>query len=47
MAECMMKLQAPAEALPWFERLVAEFQESEYLDRAALRIKEIKGGVQD
>lgn len=40
--ECLLKLGRPAEALPWFERVLAEFQESEYLERATRRVAEIK-----
>ena len=47
MAECLLKMGSPAEALPWYERVVAEFQESEYLERASKRIDEIKGSAQD
>ena len=32
----------PAEALPYFERLVKEFEQSEYLERAQKRIAELK-----
>jgi outer membrane protein assembly factor BamD len=42
MAECLMKMGGPAEALPWYERVVIEFEVSEYLDRAKQRIAEIK-----
>lgn len=44
MAECILKMGNPAEALPWFERVVVEFEQSEYLQRAERRISEIKGG---
>lgn len=44
MAECLLKMGNPAEALPWYERLTAEFQESEYLERAKKRAEELKGG---
>jgi outer membrane protein assembly factor BamD len=44
MAECLLKLGAPAEALPWFERLTIEFKESEYLERSRKRVTELKGG---
>ena len=32
----------PAEALPYFERLVKEFDQSEYLEKTKLRIEELK-----
>ena len=44
MAECLLKMGNPAEALPWFERVVVEFEQSEYLERAKRRIAEIKSG---
>ena len=42
MAECLLKMGAPAEALPWYERLIAEFEKSEYLERTKKRILELK-----
>lgn len=44
MAECILKMGNPAEALPWFERVVVEFEQSEYLEKAKRRIAEIKAG---
>jgi len=44
MAECLMKVGGPAEALPWYERILIEFEQSEYLERARRRIAEIKAG---
>jgi outer membrane protein assembly factor BamD len=46
------KLNRPAEALPYYERLVKEFEESEYLELAKKRITDIKStlpaaGVKD
>jgi hypothetical protein len=38
----MVKIQRPAEALPYFERLVKEFEQSEFLEKAKLRITELK-----
>jgi hypothetical protein len=35
---------APAEALPWYERLISEFEKSEYLERARKRVLELKVG---
>jgi len=45
MGECLLKMGSPAEALPWFERLTAEFQKSEFLERARKRVLELKRGV--
>lgn len=42
MAECLLKMGLPAEALPWFERVSVEFEKSEYLERAKRRVAEIK-----
>lgn len=42
LAESLLKIQRPAQALPYFERLVQEFEQSEYLERAKARIAEIK-----
>jgi outer membrane protein assembly factor BamD len=44
MAECLLKMGAPAEALPWYERLISEFEKSEYLERARKRVLELKVG---
>ncbi len=42
LAESLMKVNRPAEALPYFEKLKEEFQQSEYLAKTELRIKELK-----
>ena len=42
LGESLVKLNRPAEALPYFERLVKEFEQSDYLDRAQKRITELK-----
>lgn len=42
MAECLLKMGLPAEALPWYERVLIEFEKSEYLERAKRRVAEIK-----
>jgi outer membrane protein assembly factor BamD len=42
LGESLIKVQRPAEALPYFERLVKEFERSEYLDDARKRIAELK-----
>lgn len=44
MAECLLKMGNPAEALPWFERVALEFEKSEFLERAKKRVAEIKVG---
>jgi len=42
LGESLVKIQRPAEALPYYERLVAEFERSEYLETAKRRIAELK-----
>ena len=42
LGESLLKVQRPAEALPYFERLVKEFEVSEHLEDAQKRIAEIK-----
>jgi len=42
MAECLVKMGNVAEALPWYERILVEFEQSEYMERARRRIAEIK-----
>ena len=43
LAESLMRIERPAEALPYFDKLIAEFEQSEYLERAQKRVDEIKG----
>lgn len=45
LGESFLKVQRPAEALPYFERLIKEFEQSEYLDEAQKRVTEIKANV--
>jgi len=42
LAESLMKVDKAAEALPYYERLVKEFEQSEYLKKAEQRITELK-----
>ena len=42
LAEALMKVNRPAEALPYYDRLVKEFESSEYLARAQQRLEEYK-----
>jgi outer membrane protein assembly factor BamD len=46
LAESLLELKRPAEALPYYERVVAEFAQSEYLDDAQRRIAELKAQEQ-
>ena len=43
MAQSLLKIDRPAEALPFLARLVEEFEQSEYLDQARAQIEELKG----
>jgi outer membrane protein assembly factor BamD len=42
LAESLLKVDKAAEALPYYERLVKEFEQSEYLKKAEQRIAELK-----
>lgn len=42
LGESFLRIQRPAEALPYFDRLVKEFEQSEYLEKAKARITELK-----
>jgi len=42
LAETLHKAKVDAEALPYYDRIVKEFEKSEYLERAKKRITEIK-----
>lgn len=42
LAEALVKTDKKAEALPYYERLIAEFEQSEYLEDAHKRIDELK-----
>lgn len=45
LGESLMKAGRPAEALPIFERLVAEFQQSEHLEESHKRIEALKATI--
>jgi outer membrane protein assembly factor BamD len=42
LAESLIKVKLPAEALPYYEKLLAEFQTSEYLEQAKTRRDELR-----
>ena len=44
LGESLIQMSLPAEALPYFERLVNEFEQSQYLEDAKRRIAELKSG---
>jgi outer membrane protein assembly factor BamD len=45
LAESLSKLNLTAEALPYYERLLNEFQQSEYLEEAQKRVTQLKSGT--
>jgi outer membrane protein assembly factor BamD len=45
LAESLVRMKQEAEALPYFERLVQEFEVSEFLAQAHKRIAELKAGM--
>jgi outer membrane protein assembly factor BamD len=45
LAESLVRLNRQAEALPLLEKLIAEFQQSEFLEEAQKRISEIKSAL--
>lgn len=45
LAESLLKTEKKAEALPYYEKLVQEFEVSEYLEKAKQRITELKAGA--
>ncbi len=44
LAEILYRTEKKAEALPYYERLLREFEKSEYLELAQKRVAELKGG---
>jgi outer membrane protein assembly factor BamD len=45
LAEALAKIDRKAEALPYLERLVQEYEKSEYLERAKKRMQELKAAL--
>lgn len=45
MGETLMKVERPAEALPFYERLIKEFEVSEHLAEAQKRVSQIKADM--
>ena len=45
LGDALVRTERPAEALPYFERLIAEFEQSEYLELARKRVEELKTTV--
>jgi outer membrane protein assembly factor BamD len=46
LADCFEKIQRPAEALPMYERLIKEFETSEFLAEAQKRAEAIRAGME-
>ena len=46
LADSLEKLQRPAEALPYYDRLLKEFEKSEYLAAAQKRVEAIRAGME-
>jgi outer membrane protein assembly factor BamD len=42
LGESYAKVNRPAEAIPWFDRLIKEFEQSDYLEKAKTRTTELK-----
>jgi outer membrane protein assembly factor BamD len=45
LAEALLKVRLDAEALPLLEKLVAEFEQSEFLEKGSLRLAELKANM--
>jgi outer membrane protein assembly factor BamD len=45
LAESLAKVMREAEALPYMERILTEFERSEYLEKARIRVAELKASV--
>jgi len=46
LGESLLKLKRDAEALPYYEKLLQEFEQSEYLPEAQKRVNELKANAQ-
>jgi outer membrane assembly lipoprotein YfiO len=46
MAQALVLLQQPAAAIPYLEKLLAEFEQSEYLEKAKVQAAELKASLQ-
>jgi outer membrane protein assembly factor BamD len=45
LAESLVRIERPAEALPYYERILAEFEQSEHLENAQKRVAELKANL--
>lgn len=46
LAQALLLLQQPAAAIPYLDKLIAEFQQSEYLEKAKVQLEELKASLQ-
>jgi outer membrane protein assembly factor BamD len=46
LAEALERIQRPAEALPYYDRLIKEFEKSEFLPEAQKRVEAIRAGLE-
>ena len=46
LADSLTKVQRQAEALPYFEKLIAEFDQSEFLEEAKKRAEALKAEIE-
>jgi outer membrane protein assembly factor BamD len=46
LGEALAKIQRPAEALPYYDRLIKEFETSEFLPEAQKRVEAIRAGME-
>jgi outer membrane protein assembly factor BamD (BamD/ComL family) len=47
LGECYAKSNNPAQALPYFDRLIKEFEQSEHLAEAQKRVEALKAQMAD
>lgn len=47
MAQALVLLEQPAAAIPYLDKLIADFEESEYLDRAREQVAKLKAGMEE
>ena len=45
LAQALLLLQQPAAAIPYLEKLIAEFEQSEFLEKAKIQVGELKAGL--
>lgn len=45
LAQALLLLQQPAAAIPYLDKLIAEFEQSEYLEKAKVQVAELKAAL--